>query len=93
MRLVLLGLAVGIFALGQSDMTASQNADRSRAMLDAAARGDVEALKRMPDRAVSRLSDGRFCERLRMPAMTTAPRTPTAGVRKRPTDEIAGWGR
>jgi hypothetical protein len=33
------------------------------------------------------------CERLRMPAMTTAPRTPTAGVRKRPRDEIAGWGR
>ena len=33
------------------------------------------------------------CERLRMPAMTTALRhTPTAGVRKRPMDEIAGEG-
>ena len=33
------------------------------------------------------------CERLRMPAMTTARHTPTAGVRKRPREEIAGRGR
>jgi hypothetical protein len=26
-----------------------------------------------------------------MPAMTTARHTPTAGVRKRPREEIAGW--
>ena len=41
-----LGLAVGIFVFGLSDMTTSQSADRGRAMLEAAARGDVEALKR-----------------------------------------------
>ena len=46
-RLVVLGLAVGIFVFGLSDMTSSQSADRGRAMLDAAARGDVEALKRL----------------------------------------------
>ena len=38
------------------------------------------------------LAQGRLCERLRMPAMTTARHTPTAGVRKRPMDEIAGEG-
>jgi len=35
----------------------------------------------------------RKCEGLRMPAMTTARHTPTAGVRKWPRDEIAGRGR
>ena len=47
MRLVVLGLAVGIFVFGLSGMTSSQSADRSRAMLEAAARGDAEALKRL----------------------------------------------
>jgi len=45
LRLLLLGLAVGSFVFGLSDMTSSQSADRGRAMLEAAARGDVEALK------------------------------------------------
>ena len=47
MRLVVLGLAVGIFLFGLGDMTSSQSADSGRAMLEAAARGDVEALKRL----------------------------------------------
>ena len=47
MKLVVLGLAVGIFVFGHSGMTSSQVADRGRAMLEAAARGDLEALKRL----------------------------------------------
>jgi hypothetical protein len=38
-------------------------------------------------------AQGRFCERLRMPAMRTARHTPPAGVRKRPREEIAGGER
>ena len=44
LRLVVLGLAVGIFVFGLSEMASSQSADRGPAMLEAAARGDVEAL-------------------------------------------------
>ena len=40
-----------------------------------------------------RVLDAYLCERLRMPAMMTARHTPTAGVRKRPMEEIAGRGR
>lgn len=47
MRLLLLALAVGSFVFGLSDMTSSQSADPGRAMLKAAARGDVESLKRL----------------------------------------------
>lgn len=47
MRLVLLGLTVTIFVLGLGDMTSSQSADRDRAILEAAARGDVGTLKRL----------------------------------------------
>jgi uncharacterized protein len=53
MRLIVLGLAAGIFVCGHSDMTSSQSADRSRAMHEAAARGDVEALKRLISAAAS----------------------------------------
>jgi ankyrin repeat protein len=47
MRLAVFGLSVGIFVFGLSDMISSQSADRGRAILEAAARGDVEALKRL----------------------------------------------
>ena len=50
------------------------------------------AISKAPRAAGYRGSDFVHCERLRMPAMTTAPRTPTAGVRKRPMDEIARGG-
>ena len=46
----------------------------------------------MARRGSSRRCSTFSCERLRMPAMTTARHTPTAGVRKRPMDEIAGEG-
>ena len=44
-RLVLFALTLALLVLA-SHMAVSQNPDRGRAMLDAAARGDVEALKR-----------------------------------------------
>ena len=47
MRLAILGLVLGIFLFGYADMTSSQSAESSRAMLDAAARGDLETLKRL----------------------------------------------
>lgn len=48
-RSVLLEVAalVGFLVVGLSHMASSQNAEQGRAMLEAAARGDVEALKRL----------------------------------------------
>jgi uncharacterized protein len=42
-----LGLVVALLTFGVSHMASSQNTDSSRAMLEAAARGDVETLKRL----------------------------------------------
>jgi ankyrin repeat protein len=43
---LLVGLTVGLLVIGPSHMAVSQNPDRGRAMLEAAALGDVETLKR-----------------------------------------------
>jgi hypothetical protein len=42
-----LGLVVPFFTFGLGNMASSQNTDSSRAILEAAARGDVETLKRL----------------------------------------------
>jgi ankyrin repeat protein len=47
MRLAGLGLAVGFLVCGSSHVASSQTAEQGRAMLEAAARGDVETLKRL----------------------------------------------
>jgi uncharacterized protein len=45
-RLALTALTIGLLALGPRHMAVSQSPDRGRAMLEAAARGDIETLKR-----------------------------------------------
>jgi len=42
-----LGLVAGFLTFGLGDMASSQNSEGSRAMLEAAARGDVDTLKRL----------------------------------------------
>ena len=46
-RALRLGLVVALLTFGVSHMASSQNTDSSRAMLEAAARGDLETLKRL----------------------------------------------
>ena len=48
-----LGLALGLVVLGLSQMASSQTPDRVRAMLEAAARGEVDTLQRMTAAGVS----------------------------------------
>jgi len=48
-----LGLVVALLTFGVSHMASSQNTDSSRAMLEAAARGDVETLKRLMAAGIS----------------------------------------
>jgi uncharacterized protein len=48
-----LGLVVALLTFGVSHMASSQSTDSSRAMLEAAARGDVETLKRLMAAGIS----------------------------------------
>jgi uncharacterized protein len=53
MRLLVLGLAIGTVLCGFADMTSSQSAGNGRIMLEAAASGNVEALKRLVEAGAS----------------------------------------
>src|SRR5262252_3352690 len=52
-RRLALGLVVALLTFGLDRMASSQNTDSSRAILEAAARGDVETLKRLIAAGVS----------------------------------------